>query len=169
MEFPNHTGKVNFARTACGSARAVGHLIHRPSTKIHEITSEGPKVIQKFLFRQEGKGDKKSIPNSPVEPRVLLIEELPGSRRRLAHEEHSYTVRTITLAKGFSSGRILPFRSDGLSDGSCRAGGLDLLAPHVRCSNDAGAPESTPSNRQAGLELGEPAVRKPCPRCCIPW
>jgi hypothetical protein len=67
-EFSNCSGKTNFTRTTRRSACAEVHLVDRLTTKIHEITPEGAKRIQKFLVSQVGEGGKKCIPDSPVEP-----------------------------------------------------------------------------------------------------
>jgi hypothetical protein len=126
-ESPNRSGKLIFSCVTRGTARTRAHLVYRLTAKIHEITSERTKGVQKFLVLQEGKSGKECAPDSAVEARVLLIEESPGSRRRFAHEKYSYTIRTIAPPKALSGIRILSSGLNGLLDSSCFADGTLIM------------------------------------------
>jgi len=102
----NGSGKGNFASTTSAPTGVPGHLVHWLSAKIHEITTERTKRIEKIVCGERRNDSKKCFLDGAVESRICLIEKSPGSRWRLSHKQDVYTLRTVMFSEAFSATRI---------------------------------------------------------------
>lgn len=110
-----HHAKTRFARSTGLGAGTVRELIHRFPAKVHEITAQGAKSIEKACFRRGPTSRQERVANGSIQTRIGLVEKPSRRGRRFAHEQDSHMRRTIATAQALSgrlsgaSRRLRPF------------------------------------------------------------
>ena len=97
-------GQERFTHLAGRMPQMRFHAIDRFAAQVNQVTPQRAKRVKKLSIcgPQPGQGSHKCVANSPVQPRICLIEKSTRSRRSFTHEQYAYAPRAIFPAQALS-------------------------------------------------------------------